>query len=137
MSTNKVTTKKEEQSTQLITITGKLGKLTKRFFGNDNRMVGRGKLEYFTKSAVNDDKEHNSRIELEFWDDLGAKATDDKIEGAMVTVTGELFQRRWIEEGTNQLRTMHRINVHSYKLVSKGSAPKAEGKYSKYATASK
>jgi single-stranded DNA-binding protein len=120
---------------QSITVAGKIGKLFTTTLGNDNRMVVRTKLEYYTKSAVSDKREHNSRIEIEFWNELGEKALEELKEGSEISVTGELFQRRWEEPGSDPAnsgkRSMHRINVSTYTKIH------TPGKYAKYAKSNK
>jgi single-stranded DNA-binding protein len=122
--------KDNEKKVQSITVEGKIGKLFTKTLGGDNRMVARTKLEYYTKSAVSDKREHNSKIEIEFWDDIAVKALEELKEGSTVEVTGELFQRRWEEPGVDPAqggkRSMHRINVFEFKKVS------SPGKYAKY-----
>lgn len=132
-----MTTDKKSPMTQQIQIAGTIGKLNTKTFGNDNRMVARGRLEYFTKSTVNTKREHNSRIELEFWDDLGALAMSELREGTKVIVTGELFQRRWDDDLSKEPRSMHRINVSAYTIQSSpitAVTPKKVGRFAKFAS---
>lgn len=122
---------------QQVTLVGTIGKLSTKTLGNDNRLVTRGKLEYYTKSAVSTQREHNTRIELEIWDDVAVNALKSVSQGDTVRVTGELFQRRWTEQenGEDVQRSMHRINVSAFQILKKA-VPK-KGKYEEYATASK
>lgn len=126
------------QEIQQITLVGTAGKLgTKTLGSNHNRLVARGKLEYHTKSPVSNQREHNSRIELELWDDVAVNALKTVGQGDTIRVTGELFQRRWTEQenGADVQRSMHRINVSAFQILKKA-VPK-KGKYEEYATASK
>lgn len=126
------------QEIQQVTLVGVVGKLSTKTLGNNhNRLVARGKLEYHTKSAVSNQREHNSRIELEVWDDVAVNALKSVSQGDTIRVTGELFQRRWTEQenGADVQRSMHRINVSAFQILKKA-VPK-KGKYEEYAVAAK
>lgn len=118
-----------------VTLTGVISKgLSTNVIAEGNRMVVRAKLSYPCDSVCDDKKtkeSRNSLITIEMWDEFGEKFIHDfnSSQTKELTITGELFQRRWTEN--NEYRSMHRIKVTDYKFKQK-ELPKKTGKFLKY-----
>lgn len=100
---------------QIITLSGVLEEpFVAQAKGGGEFLFAYSKFRFNTLSKTDDTNSHNSWITLEAWNEKAEAVLKFK-RGQKIILSGELFQRRWVDEN-NTKHSIFKIAVESIKL---------------------